>query len=225
MGFKYQQKTKEYYQSTDVATAYHAAFAGGGGWRTLRARTVAARERKVVTEFLERIPHSRILDLPAGTGKLAPVFAALGGSVVACDISASMLEIARREYPAAGCSNATFRVCDAEQITGTLQQRFDVAVCLRLLHRVPSEVRGRILAGLAASADYTIASMGIEAPYHRARRHVRRLLFGGGTDTLCYERLATVRAELKANFEIMAQTSILPGLSQEMIFLLRPNIG
>ncbi len=151
-----------------------------------------------------RIPHDQILDLPAGTGKLAPVFAALGGAVVACDISASMLEIARREYPAAGCTNATFRVCDAEQIAGTLGQRFDVAVCLRLLHRVPSDVRDRVLAELAAVADHAIVSMGIETGYHRARRQVRGWLFGVDTDSLCYDSLRAVETQFRTHFDILA---------------------
>ena len=223
MAFDYERETKGHYQSADVASAYHAAYAGGRGWRTLRARSVASRERAVVAQFLQRIPHDQILDLPAGTGKLAPVFAALGGAVVACDISASMLEIARREYPAAGCTNATFRVCDAEQIAGTLGQRFDVAVCLRLLHRVPSDVRDRVLAELAAVADHAIVSMGIETGYHRARRQVRGWLFGVDTDSLCYERLAPFRDQLSNRFRILAAKGILPWLSQEQVFLLRPK--
>ena len=223
MAFDYKQRTKGYYQSADVAVAYHAAFAGARGWRTFRSRSVAARERAVVAHLLQRVPHGQILDLPAGTGKLAPVFAAVGGAVVACDISAPMLEIARREYPAAGCANVVFRICDAEQITATLGRRFDVAVCLRLLHRVPSDVRGRILAELAACADHAIVSMGIETAYHRARRQVRTWFFGGGTDALCYDSLGAVRTQLKTHFDILARKSILPGLSQEMIFLLRPS--
>jgi 2-polyprenyl-3-methyl-5-hydroxy-6-metoxy-1,4-benzoquinol methylase len=222
MAFDYQQETKSHYQSTEVADAYHAAFAGAGGWRTVRGRVVAARERAVVARFLQRIPHGRILDLPAGTGKLAPVFAALGAAVVACDVSAAMLEIARREYPAAGCADVDFRICDAEEITRTVGQRFDVAVCLRLLHRVPSDVRNRILAELAASADHAIVSMGIETGYHRARRHLRSWIFGDGTNPLCYESLSAVETQLKSHFHILARTSILPGLSQEMVFLLRP---
>ena len=223
MAFDYQQNTKDYYQSTDVASSYHAAFAGERGWRTLRARIVASRERATVAHFLQRVPHDRILDLPAGTGKLAPVFAAAGGAVVACDISAEMLEIAQREYPAAGCTEAVFRICDAEQITATLQQRFDVAVCLRLLHRVPPDVRGRVLAELAASADHAIVSMGIETGYHRARRQVRSWFFGDGTDSFCYESLRAVEEQFEKHFKILSRRSILPGVSQEMIFLLRPH--
>jgi 2-polyprenyl-3-methyl-5-hydroxy-6-metoxy-1,4-benzoquinol methylase len=223
MGFDYQHETKDHYQSIAVASSYHAAFSGPRGWRTLRARSVASRERAVVARFAQCVPHGKILDLPAGTGKLAPVFAALGGSVVACDIAPPMLEIARREYAAAGCADVVFRICDAEQVTSTLAQRFDLAVCLRLLHRVPLAVRGVILAELAASADHAIVSMGIESGYHRARRHVRSWLFGVGTDALCSASLAAFQTELKAQFEILAHKSILPGLSQEMIFLLRPR--
>jgi 2-polyprenyl-3-methyl-5-hydroxy-6-metoxy-1,4-benzoquinol methylase len=224
MTFDYQRDTREYYQNAAVATAYHAGFAGaGGGWRTLRFRAVADRERAAIAAFLRRVPHRRILDLPAGTGKLAPVFAALGGSVVACDIAGAMLEIAQQEYAAAGCVDADFRICDAERLTATIDERFDVAVCLRLLHRVPVEARQRILAELAACADHAIVSMGIESGYHKVRRHWRSRLLGGGASALCYDSSATVRSQLEAHFEILATRWVLPGLSQEMVFLLRPK--
>jgi len=220
MTFDYQQETKDHYKAAEVASAYHAAFAGARGWRTLPARSVAARERAVVAQFLRRIPHGRVLDLPAGTGKLAPVLAPLGGSVVASDISPAMLEIARREYDQAGCTDVDFRICDAEQITATLGQGFDAVVCLRLLHRVPPDVRRRVLAQLAACADHAIVSMGIETPYHRARRRVRSWLVGGNVGALCYESPSAARTQLTAHFHVLAQKWILPGLSQEMIFLL-----
>jgi 2-polyprenyl-3-methyl-5-hydroxy-6-metoxy-1,4-benzoquinol methylase len=224
MTFDYQRDTREHYQSAEVASAYHDAFAGTGGWRTLRIRAVAGRERAAIASFLRRVRHDRILDLPAGTGKLAAVFAALRGSVVACDISRAMLDIARREYAAAGCADVVFRTCDAEQIRATLEQRFDVAVCLRLLHRVPALARERILSELAACADHAIVSMGIESRYHKARRHCRSLLLGGGKDVLCYDSFAAVRSQLTADFEILAKRWVLPGMSQEMVFLLRPKI-
>lgn len=223
MTFDYQRDTRDHYQSAGVADAYHAAFAGSGGWRTLHIRAVAARERAAVAGFLRRVPHGRILDLPAGTGKLAPVFAALGGSVVACDISPAMLEIAQREYTAAGCADVVFRICDAERLTATFEERFDVAVCLRLLHRVPPLARDRILAELAACADHAIVSMGIESRYHKARRYCRSQILGGRRDALCYDSFAAVRSQLTADFEILAKRWVLPGLSQEMVFLLRPK--
>ena len=223
MAFDYQRQTKDHYQEPAIAGSYHAAFAGARGWRTLHSRTVAARERAMVAEFLRRVPHGRVLDLPAGTGKLAPVFAALGASVVACDISVSMLAIAREEYAAAGCRDVVVRTCDAEQITATLRERFDAAVCLRLLHRVPSDVRARILAELSAAADHVIVSMGIESGYHRARRHLRSRLVGGSADALCYEPLSAFERQLAVDFHVLAQRWILPALSQEMAFLLRPK--
>ena len=113
------------------------------------------------------------------------------------------------------------RICDAERITATLGERFDVAVCLRLLHRVPSDVRARMLAELAAAADHVIVSMGIETGYHRARRHLRTRLVGGSADGLCYEPLDAFQPQLTAAFDVLARRWILPGLSQEMIFLLR----
>jgi hypothetical protein len=134
-----------------------------------------------------------------------------------------MLEIARREYGAAGCTDVVFRICDAERVTATLEERFDVAVCLRLLHRVPPAARERILAEFAGCADYVVASMGIESRYHKVRRHCRSWLLGGRRDSLCYDSLAGVQSQLTARFEILGKKWILPGLSQEMVFLLRPK--
>jgi protein-L-isoaspartate O-methyltransferase len=224
MAFNYERDTKQHYQSAEIASTYHAAFAVPGGWRTLPARVVAARERAVVAQFLDRVPHRRILDLPAGTGKLAPVLAGLGSWIVACDIASPMLEIARQAYAAAGASDATFRICDAEQVTTTLNERFDVAVCLRLLHRVPRQVRRRILAELAACADHVIVSVGIETPYHRMRRNSRDRLFGGGRDALCYEDVDAIRSQIAPDFHILAQKWILPWVSQEMVLLLQSKV-
>ena len=136
MGFNYDRDTKNHYQDDRVAREYHAQFANAKGWKAKRHKLIADRERRVVAEFLARVTHGSVLDAPTGTGKLAPVFAKLGASVVACDISANMLELARTEFSKHGLE-ARFRICDLERATATLENDFDVAVCLRLLHRVP----------------------------------------------------------------------------------------
>jgi SAM-dependent methyltransferase len=222
MRFDYETDTKGGYQDGVVASRYHASFTTDTGWRALRFKVVASRERALVARFLRRVAHNTILDIPAGTGKLAPVFRKLGGTVLACDISESMLAIARQEYLQAGHRHASFKICDAERINELLGARVDVAVCLRLLHRVPSQVRGKILAQLAACSRAAIVSMGVESPYHRVRRRVRGRVFGGDASGLCYASVATLRAEVEAFFVILDQRWVLPWLSQEMVFLLRP---
>ncbi len=221
--FDYERETRRHYQDDAVAADYHGAFAEARGWRGLRFRAVAARERAAVGELLERVPHATVLDLPAGSGKLAPLMRDLGARVTACDLSPNMLALARREYAAAGLAETTFAECDAERVTETLGGRFEAAVCLRLMHRVPPEARRRILAGLAGAADHAVVSYGGETGVHALRRRLRGGLLGGGTDRLCYAPLAEILAEVGERFEVLGRAWVMPWLSQEIVLLLRPK--
>ena len=223
--FDYERETRRHYQDDAVAADYHEAFAKARGWRGLRFRAVAARERAAVGAMLARVPHATVLDLPAGSGKLAPLMRRLGARVTACDLSPNMLLLARREYAAAGVREAAFAECDAERLADTLGGRFEAAVCLRLMHRVPPEARRRILAGLAAVADHTVVSYGVETGFHALRRRLRGRLLGGGTDRLCYAPLAEILAEVGGRFEVLGRAWVVPWLSQEMVLLLRPKRG
>lgn len=218
--FNYKSDMKEYYKSDEVADNYHKAFSNDGAWRH---RVIADRERKAVETLLRRVPHNSVLDIPTGTGKLAPVFAASKSSVVACDISENMLRVAESEYDEAGHETTRFRVCDAEHISDVLEETFDVAVCLRLLHRVPSETKRRILHELGAVADFVIASTAVESSFHKARRWVRRGLLGGDEREHCYETPAATREIFTDGFEIIASKQVLPLVSQECVYLLKPD--
>ena len=219
--FDYAKDTKEFY-SDEVADDYHRALTEIGGLRGFRVRLVAGRERALVRRFLLRVPHATALDLPAGTGKLAPLFTEAGSAVTACDISQSMLTICQSVYRSIGHENVEFRICDAEKITGTLGRRFDVAVCLRLLHRVPCEVKERVLAELAAAADHVIVSAGVDSPYHAARRALRGAVLGGDPRALGAAPLDELRALISRHFQILDVARVLPVLSQEVVFLLKP---
>lgn len=223
MGFDYKKNTREGYLDDNVAQVYHDAFAKDSGFRSWRFKMVAARETSTVRRFLERIPHSSVVDIPAGTGKLASMLSDLGSAVVACDISENMLAIARRVYDAIGYHRVEFKICDAARMTEAVPGKVDAIICLRLMHRVPAEVRMAILEQFHASATHVVVSYGIETPYHRARRIIRALIFGGGTDRLSYEDPLSIRAEIETKFEIVDEKSILPFLSQEHIFLIRPR--
>jgi SAM-dependent methyltransferase len=221
MGFDYERDTKRHYQSDETARVYHEGFAGGWSRVAVTHRLVAWRERAVVSHFLSRLNPSTILDAPCGTGKLAPVFGRYAARVMAIDVSANMLAIAQQEYERYGLANASFRVADLTTLEVASAGRFDVAVCLRLMHRVPPALQDAILARLLAVSERVIVSFGVESPYHRARRRVRNSVFGGGTDALCFESLAAIRQRLDASCDVLGARWILPGVSQEWIALLR----
>jgi SAM-dependent methyltransferase len=221
MVFSYEKDTKHHYQSNCVAEKYYANYALEKGWRSLRFRTVAHRERELISRYMRKVPHASILDIPAGTGKLALIFKDAGSWVQECDISENMLSIARKEFQSIEYDNVEFQVCDAERINETINKHFDLAICLRLLHRVPTGTKYNILKQLATSADYAIVSVGVESSYHKYRRSIRNALFKGGTDALCYESKGEMRKIIEKHFEIIECSWLIPAVSQEMIYLLR----
>ncbi len=221
MSFDYERDTRAFYQDAATAKRYADMYTARSGWRNLPSRLVARCEQRVIAAALARVPHATALDLPAGTGKLAGVFAALGTRVVAADISASMLDRARAHYAAAGCTDVDCRVADASDLAEFTPAAFDVVVCLRLLHRVPPALRARMLREFARVAPYAIVSFGIETPFHRTRRAVRAAIFGGRHAPLCFCSLAAAEAELAPVFEILSHTWIARALSQELVFVLR----
>ncbi len=221
MAIDYEKDTRSAYQDDRIAQVYHAAFASERGLRSVRFRAVAHRETSVVRSLLGRIKHGRVVDIPAGTGKLAGMFAQLGSSVIACDIAENMLAIARRVYTALGYRNVEFLTCDAAKMSESIRGEIDAVVCLRLMHRVPPQVRQAILFEITRVTDHAIISYGVESGFHRLRRRLRNLVFGGGTSALSYETATAVRHELERKFEILATRAVIPILSQERIYLLR----
>jgi SAM-dependent methyltransferase len=224
MPFDYERDTRGFYQDEATAQRYHDMYAAPRGWRNLPSRVVANNERRVVRSALTRVPHRSALDIPVGTGKLAGVFASLGTRVVAADVSPSMLKRAEAEFSKAGHGHATFQVADAAELDDFEDGAFDVVVCLRLMHRVPSALRMRMLRQFARIAPHTIVSFGIENGFHGMRRSLRAAIFGGRKDALCFCSLAQARAELEPVFDVVTRGWIAPALSQEMIFLLESKL-
>jgi SAM-dependent methyltransferase len=221
MHFDYERDTRTFYQDEATAQRYHEMYMSRSGWRNLPSRVVARYERRVVKAMLERVPHRSVLDIPAGTGKLAGVFASLGSRVLASDISPSMLKRAEAEFSRVGHPDVSFQVADAAELGEFADAAFDVAVCLRLMHRVPPGLRARMLKELARVAPHAIISYGIENGFHKLRRKTRAAIFGGQNDALCFCRITQALAELQPHFDIVAKAWIARTLSQELIFLLR----
>lgn len=225
--FEYETDTREHYQDSETADAYHEAFAEPSGLNGLRFRLVASRERATVAAYLRQVPHGHVLDVPAGTGKLAPVFESLGSMVVAADISQAMLVIAREEYRRLGHDEVSFLRGDAEAISRTVDANFDAVVCLRLLHRVPREVKTTILAELAQVADFAVVSFGADSTYHTYRRRARQVVFGGAEEDHAagYEPLPAIDDIVADHFDILDRRWVVPFLSQEVVYLLASTDG
>jgi len=221
MPFDYEKQTKIHYKSQNVAQEYHRSFAESGGLNGLRFRFIADRERAITKDLLDRIPHSKVVDLPAGTGKMAPVYNELGSAVHACDISEEMLEIAKTTYGKAGCQNVTFQCVDLEHACEVIREHSDALVCIRLMHRVPADVKQRMLEQIATLYAFAIVSFGVESRYQRIRRGARRALLGGedvGTETR--QSRHAIEGLLTELFQIRHARPVSRLFSAEWIYLL-----
>jgi SAM-dependent methyltransferase len=220
--FDYEKDTRLFYQDAQVANEYHASFTSEKGIGSIRFKIIAARERAVIETFVGQCPHHSILDVPAGTGKLASLLCNLGSKLVCVDISKEMLAIAKSEYEKLNRKNVEFIVCGAEELTTKVGGHFDVAICLRLMQRVPRPQKLAILEQLARTATYAIVSFGYDSPWQRVRRWLRRKTLGGqdiGESTL--ETISGIQSLTDVHFTRVADRPVLPLLSQERVWLLR----
>ena len=123
-----------------------AAIWRAGAGRRAQALAIAT-ER--MFEAVGLAPGMRVLDVAAGTGDqsiLAAQRVGPSGSVLATDISASMLAVAAEAAQAQGLTNITTRVADASSMD-LKDEQFDAAICrfglmfLPDLHRALGRIR------------------------------------------------------------------------------------
>lgn len=221
MVFEYDRDTREFYREDAVAREYHDAFTKCRGWRGLRFRFVAARERRIVRYLLNRVPHQRVLDCPAGTGKMASVFIEAGADVTSGDISPAMLSIAKATYRKCEYDKVSFAVLDLENATKVLGEVFDVTVCVRLMQRVPFVVKEKMLREISMLSPHAIVSFAIRNRYHDCRTAVRSRIFGGedvGLETRTSRR--EVEELIGRSHRILERRPVARGLSSEWVYLL-----
>lgn len=123
----------------------------------IRATVRAGRDRmrNTLLSWLPQDLHGRrVLDAGCGTGALAVEAARRGASVVAIDLSPTLVELARERSPTdLGRGSIEFRVGD---MTDPALGRFDHVVAMdSLIHYVAGDVV-QAVAGLAARADGSV---------------------------------------------------------------------
>lgn len=137
------QATIERFTTSQAATIYEQRHINSPTHR---------REVQCIRQGLANVPAgSRILDLPCGAGRFLPTFLDMNLQVTCADVSANMVEAAKRKAEQAGTdlSNVRFQVADVMN-TPFADKEFDAILCNRLFHhfREP-DVRRRALKELA----------------------------------------------------------------------------
>lgn len=92
-------------------------------------------EHAAVERYLKHLPDgARVLDVPFGTGRFAPIYLQRGFQVAGCDISQDMLDVARRALGDA-FDEMDIRQSGAENLPFA-EEAFDCIVCIRFLESI-----------------------------------------------------------------------------------------
>ena len=144
---------------------------------SLSGKTFNALEKSSIRAAFKGMPSQlQILDLPCGTGRLASVLLESGFRVEGVDISAAMLEVARRKLASFGDRFST-RVGDVRELARTDRKRYDAALCARVLMHFPLDEQIVFLRSVAEMTKGAVVfSQSYSSVYQRFRRKVKRVL-------------------------------------------------
>jgi len=127
------QQVKEQYNNPASAARY------AGLYQTFAGKRRHQREEHCIAKGLAGVPeNSWVLDLPCGAGRMYPLLKGLGFRVVEADASPYMIDYAQQKAQLFSHNTEDeFRIVDVFS-TPFEKDRFDAAVCNRLLHHFPS---------------------------------------------------------------------------------------
>lgn len=215
----YNDDTRLAYRETSRAREYRRYHTSGITWIRLMMHI----ERQIIKKWLGMLgvgEHSWILDLPCGTGLLAPVLAPLNSHTLAADISVAMMRCAGSDYAAQNFLG--FTAADATALPFKADT-FDGVIMIGLLHRLPEDVRRAVIAEICrVSKDIVLVSVSIDSLLQRAKRLVLGATVRSYKPAPAPARLDVILAEFRAaGFDLAAKRATVPVLSADTLLLLR----
>ncbi len=199
---------RDRYRDPAEAQSYNAR-----RFRSWRGRLVDRREQELIANAIDTagIPAGgRVLDLPAGTGRLARLLASRFATVIGADLSPEMLR-------QAGGYASRVTVADATALPFS-DRDFDLVVSLRFTAHLPPPVRRQALSEMArVSRRYLVVACYDSTPWTRFRRRLRR----APARPWFSEPLARTREELATlGLRVRLALAMLPFFSETWILLL-----
>jgi ubiquinone/menaquinone biosynthesis C-methylase UbiE len=159
---------KHVYEDPAFAARYAEKRARGASSRKREAAEAALVERALARVTLP--PGARVLDCPSGTGRFSALLAARGLRVTASDIALEMLRHGAAEPGVAPVLADALRLPFPDRT-------FELVLCVRLLHHVPTrEARRALLRELARVAKgHVLVSFFHAVSFHEVRDRLTSL--------------------------------------------------
>jgi len=119
-----------------------------------------------------------VLDIASGTGRYVELLLKHGYQVGGVDISNEMLSFARQRI--GGHPNLLFLKQGDAEILPCSNNQYDLVTCIRLYHRIPSEIRLRMLQEVKrVGKGQAILFFGMTTPWLQYRRALRAKIISG----------------------------------------------
>lgn len=214
----YERDTLTAYQTAARARSYKRYHTTDWSW----GRLVTAIEQRAVARELTRYrwtASDSLLDIPCGTGILGRILHRFPFRIVASDISAEMMALARPEYPA-----DRLVACVQADITDTPFPRgsFACVVTLGFLHRVPADVKRATLREIASLCGrVAIVSCSVDTRSQRFKHAIVARVKRKHVPAPWPARMEDIVAECEsAGFRVVRAFMVLPLFSADALLVL-----
>ena len=210
----YISETRDRYRDKKTAFTYQSGYDKGLNIKRMRNRLIAYFEKKAILRALSRCEGIKnILDMPCGTGKLSEILSERYETYVGVDISKEMMDEIKLERP--------INLVQADGTSMPFENNFfDASVSLRLIHRLPAQIKLDVLNELCrVSNNYVIFSFTKNSLYNRLLVGTKNLL-RIGPEKIVMDAMKEYEGLLNVNgYRMVDSFSVLPSISNQHIFL------
>ena len=109
-------------------------------YESLEGRLFNDLELRILREWLPLGPGTKVLDVPAGTGRLTVALAETGATVIGADISANMLKMAAQKRAAAPDASVHLMQGSGAQLPFA-DNTFDAVLSFKFFHLIPNHMK------------------------------------------------------------------------------------
>ena len=210
----YKKNTQRAYDY-EKTISYHRAQTEKLSW----IRFTTWRQRKIIELFLKRIEKNSditVLDVPCGTGIMTDVITKYTTNLLSIDISDDMLNIAKENYPQGEYVNL-----DILQLN-SLNQSFDLVLTIGILHRLPQDIRNKVLYNISQiTKKYIIVTFTKDYYLMRIKRIIMGIIFKNYKPAPQPIKYSTFAKEIcNQGLTIIKKIAVVPFLSSEIVVLL-----